>query len=92
MKRWILIRIEDILSETKEGAEKQNEINKLFAGQAGDEIDERDEEELLKELNSLVGVENANKIEQQLPEVSNEEIEQQLPEVSKEPILVNDLL
>lgn len=66
--------IENILQETKEGAEKQREISNLFAGQTGDNVEE-DEDELLKELNELV---NKDKIE------TNDEL--QLPDVSKEPI------
>ena len=46
-------RMEDVLTETKEGAKKQNEITRLFSGQAGDEI--ANDDELMKELDELVG-------------------------------------
>lgn len=73
-------QIEDILEETKEGAEKQKEISRLFAGQTSDEVEEN-EDELLRELNELTGVkeEDAKEKAGQMP---------QLPEVSKQPIEV----
>jgi len=69
-------RIEDILSETKEGADKQKEISRLFSGQAGDEI--ADDDDLLKELNELVGEDEKMPDADKLPNVVNE-----LPDVSK---------
>ena len=60
-------RIEDILTETKEGAEKQNEITRLFSGQAGDEI--ADDDELMKELDELVGKDAVNERLPELPDV-----------------------
>ena len=78
-------QIEDILEETKEGAEKQKEISRLFAGQAGDEV-EQNEDELLKELNELTGGDVEK--EPQLPEVSKEpiQIETAEPEEADEPV------
>lgn len=78
-------QIEDILQETKEGAEKQKEISRLFAGQA--EADEQDEDELLRELKELTGEDAAG---EQVAGEAGDEREPQLPEVSKEPVQIED--
>lgn len=70
-------QIEDILQESKEGAEKQKEISRLFVGQA--EVEEQDEDELLRELNELTGERAAD---------AGGDREPQLPEVSKEPVQI----
>lgn len=80
--------IERILDETKEGADKQAEINSILSSV----ITEEDEEDILKELDHLVRAEDAAKVHspevdddlEQLPEVPTEELEPTEDEVEQE--------
>lgn len=81
--------IERILDETKEGAEKQAEINSILSSV----ITEEDEDAIMQELNELVEAEeaeksqhstkNAEEQDMNLPEVPNDEPELEPVKVPK---------
>lgn len=69
--------IERILDETKEGVEKQQEIDNLISGA----LTEEDEETVLAELDKLMEEEKRDHIE-----YIDEDIADQLPEVPQDPL------
>lgn len=72
--------IEKVMDETKEGIEKQREINEILSG----ELTDKDESEVEAELDALLAAE----IEEKAPEVPEEvtlpEVPEELPEKEKE--------
>lgn len=70
--------IERILDETKEGVEKQQEIDSLIAGT----LTEEDEEGVLEELDKLIEEEKRDHIE-----FIDEDVGVQLPEVPQDELL-----
>lgn len=67
--------VERVMDETREGIEKQQEIDQIISGSLSTE----DEDEVAAELEALIGTKEGNKIE--------EDISDKLPEVpSEEPI------
>merc|ERR1712029_176623 len=74
--------IEDIMGDTQEAVEKQNEINSLLSGQ----LTEEDENEVIEELDKLMMTDLEPSIITELPTVPKDKIEDiniddQLPEV-----------
>lgn len=76
--------IERIMDETKEGAEKQAEINAILSGM----VSEEDEEDILRELDELV--ESEEKEKAGATEHSKEDAEIVLPDVPTEEPEVKD--
>lgn len=72
--------IESIMDETREGIEKQNEIDELLSGK----LTEEDEDAVLEELNSIISESLPNvpavSEEVELPEVPTEEPKKAVPE------------
>lgn len=66
--------IEKIMDETREGIEKQQEIDSLLS----DALTQEDEDNVLAELDALVAEQDATSPELELPEVPKDE----LPEIS----------
>jgi len=73
--------IEDIMADTQEAVEKQNEINSLLSGQ----LTEEDENEVIEELDKLLMTDLEPSIIADLPSVPKDKIEDnigdQLPDV-----------
>merc|ERR1712029_1244889 len=74
--------IEDILADTQEAVDKQEEINSMLSGQ----LTEEDENEVIKELDKLIMTDLEPSIITELPTVPKDKIEDiniddQLPEV-----------
>lgn len=75
--------IESIMEETAEGIEKQREIDSILT----DVLTVQDEEDVLAELDALIG--NANEdIAQKLPNVPEDEDFENLPDVPQDPLPV----
>lgn len=74
--------IERILDETKEGAEKQAEINSLLSSV----VTEEDEEDIMNELSALVRAEEAEKadLEQGKEDVALPDVPTDEPELDEE--------
>ncbi|GAB0093839.1 charged multivesicular body protein 6 [Sergentomyia squamirostris] len=70
--------IEKIMDETREGVEKQQELDELLSGQ----LTEEDESAILEELDNLVAEDDAAKAKVATPE--EEDISDQLPDVPSE--------
>ncbi|KAF3422880.1 hypothetical protein E2986_01528 [Frieseomelitta varia] len=72
--------IEKVMDETREGIEKQQEINEILSG----ELTERDENEVEAELDALLAAE----VEEEVPEVPEDiilpDVPENLPEKEKE--------
>lgn len=70
--------IENIMEETAEGVEKQREIDSILTGV----LTEQDEEDVLAELDALIGTED-KELDKKLPEVPADEdiVVENLPEV-----------
>ncbi|XP_059613946.1 charged multivesicular body protein 6-A [Phlebotomus argentipes] len=66
--------IEKIMDETREGVEKQQELDEILSGR----LTEDDENAILEELDNLVALDDAAKAEEEIPE---EDISEKLPDV-----------
>lgn len=68
--------VERILDETREGVEKQREIDDAINQYADSALTEEDEEQVLAELDALMGVDAAKDNDKQpiLPEVPSDEL------------------
>lgn len=73
--------IESIMEETAEGVEKQREIDSILTGVLTDQ----DEEDVLAELDALIGTEEKS-IEEKLPEVPEDMDVENLPDVPEDPL------
>uniref|UniRef100_A0A6B2EAE6 Putative charged multivesicular body protein 6-a n=1 Tax=Phlebotomus kandelakii TaxID=1109342 RepID=A0A6B2EAE6_9DIPT len=66
--------IEKIMDETREGVEKQQELDEILSGR----LTEEDESSILQELDDLVALDDAERAQESLPE---EDINEKLPDV-----------
>ncbi|XP_055687975.1 charged multivesicular body protein 6-A [Lutzomyia longipalpis] len=68
--------IEKIMDETREGVEKQQELDEILSGR----LTEEDEDAILEELDNLVALDDAEKAKENIP-TAEEDVSELLPDV-----------
>lgn len=82
--------VERILDETREGVEKQREIDAVINQHSESALTEQDEEDVLAELDALIGTEKsaaaaAKEATVELPEVPTDELPSAADEITERP-------